>query len=269
MNGFWPDDLRDAVLLARAADQIGRAKFGSKWTGEEFTALLTACEPLKPRHDPLPIPRSIVQLPYTAPFQPCVANTRAGAHNSALTEYLAGLSKKAQVLFERRGAVVREIIRGAEAGTLVVAYLDQPTGGLHPTPRDWWRGEVPDRRFEAWRMDWQKPFSPSQHVATESWLFVDRATLAETVASLRGPVSTAEERVVSTSAAEKRFTLWLTEHMRRAPADPLSKKIIRELAEAEGFSIGVRPFETAWSKASKDAHAPKWRAAGRRSTKSD
>ena len=178
----WPSDLRDAVFLARAADQIGRAMFPVEWTGREFSTFLRQL----PMPKPPPVPRSIVEssFPRAAP-RPSLGSAENPVVNAA---EVYAWNDAARPILDRRRIVVRETIRAAEAEDLRLAYLDTQSGELVRMHRNLWRGNACASRFDDWLFDWQNPLKPSRYVERGSWLFVWRDDLANHVAMLNRPL---------------------------------------------------------------------------------
>ena len=148
-NG-WPVDSAGYVFLARAFDEIGRARFGAEWD----------------RKPP----------PHPDENDDDDASVEADAAWLKANELWEKASEEAEAKSaEMRAAVRREIAEQCLRGHLHAAVRPKRGGEMTKVPEDCWNTENLDRRFDRCQMSLIDPFSD----AGFDWIYLTRASLDE------------------------------------------------------------------------------------------
>jgi hypothetical protein len=150
----WPMEAAGYVVLLRAFHQIGRAIFGSNWTGKEGFA-----------EKPTP-PRLGEFLKLSPALQP-MERLRA-----AEAEFKAD-----GVVYSRAVKVQREIARLAQARVLATAWRKEAGGNLVPIPPEYWNTEQLSDRFIMGQMSLAEPFGYGFAGVGFGWIFVEAGSL--------------------------------------------------------------------------------------------
>jgi hypothetical protein len=179
----------EMVFLGRAADQLGRALLGEKWTGKEPCA-----EILPPARDARAtnnlIARHLSQFgrrEYHGSMAPPPVSPIGGPHvihtDRRLTFEFTEQELKALVLFmqqhneaaleaqARFRKLQNAITEYAVAGRLGTSFRAFAGGTLHPIPAEWWNTERLEQRFKACSINPDDPFGSG----AKAWIFVSRA----------------------------------------------------------------------------------------------
>lgn len=133
----WPRDPAGYVFLARAVHEIGRAKFGDEWVGDE---------PAIPQPDL--------------------------KKYSTQAQYQELISKR-----ERAAEVKAAIERACEAGALRTAVRAVAGGSMTSLERDVWNGERFVARWAECKIDIYDPFGGRTSGHRHLWIFVVRPDL--------------------------------------------------------------------------------------------
>jgi hypothetical protein len=141
----WPHDPLNYVFLARAFQQIGRARYGDEWTDLYI-------EPEEPPYD-------------------C---------DEAADEQYDRDCEEAELKFENMHAsIARAIVEQSELGKLVTALRHRAGGRMNALDPDFWNTEYFGPRFFRCQMSLDQPFEDPARVSVGScyWIYVTRASL--------------------------------------------------------------------------------------------
>ncbi len=141
----WPHDPLNYVFLARAFQEIGRARYGDEWTDRYI-------EPEEPPDD-------------------C---------DEAANEQYDRDCEEAELKFENmRASIARTIAKQSELGNLVTALRHKAGGRMNALDPDCWNTEYFGPRFFRCQMSLDQPFEDPARVSVGScyWIYVTRESL--------------------------------------------------------------------------------------------
>jgi hypothetical protein len=153
----WPRrDPSGLVFLARAFDELGRARFGPKWTGSEGGA------------GPRPNVTMLVCEKSRSEFVRELRRQR-GRGRALLNEH--------PELRSRCEAIQNEIADACERGKLASAWREVDGGDTLSLKPSMWSTDNLDARFYRCQMSFSKPFGDETGGEGYGWIFIDRASL--------------------------------------------------------------------------------------------
>ena len=152
----WPADTRSHVFLGNAVNEIGKALFGSDWTGAEPA---TSLMPLSNRQ----------------------------RERRCLSEEVAKDRAAKRPAMERFSRVKATIIQLAETEQLATALRPKLGGDPVPVHRSLWNSERTDVRFHYCGMSRREPFGNGVWGDCFEYIFVTRESLDRCIAALTAP----------------------------------------------------------------------------------
>ncbi len=147
----WPHDSHSHVFLARAVDQIGRAKFGDKWVGDEAAVGI-----------------AFKQAPWN----------------------FVGLNEGPEK-HDRFAQITRDIVKAAEEGVLLTALREELGGHIpRPLKAEIWNTEHYSEWFERCsKEEVTVNESMGRSYKCRYWIFIERVSLEHFMRKLCGPAN--------------------------------------------------------------------------------
>lgn len=141
----WPHDLPDYVFLARAFQEMGRARYGEQWTDSYI-------EPEEPPED---------------------------CDDAAEEQYELDCEKALVKFEEMRASIAHTIAEQSELGNLATALRHTAGGKMLPLEPYFWNAENVGTRFFRCQMSLDEPFQDPARVRFEPlhWIYVTRESL--------------------------------------------------------------------------------------------
>jgi hypothetical protein len=178
----WPRDTHDYVFLARAFDQIGRARFGEEWIGSEAVT----DHVWQPATRKMVMP-SAFEKPYSS--QPREMDVPVGPPAQATPE---SQGEVVNASIRRRMVVVDFIINQCSAGTLRSVVKDSKTSLIKRIPSHHWDVDNIWPRFSCCRMNPDQPGDNGIWGDKYHPIFIERDSLEKVLASQPFAVKPAE-----------------------------------------------------------------------------
>lgn len=153
----WPRDPAGYVFLLRTFDIIGRAAYGTSWTGAEGAIDAS-----------LSLPK---EIPGRFPSEEARARAEA-TYKRRLDAYDRGVPLRA-----RAAQVEAAIAAHCEAGRLLSAWRHVGGGEMIPIPRSHWNTDRLTDRFIMGQMSLREPFSDGFAGEGFGWIFIEQESL--------------------------------------------------------------------------------------------
>jgi hypothetical protein len=139
----WPHDPPNYVFLARAFQEIGRAKYGEQWTDSYI-------EPEEPPEE---------------------------CDDAAEEQYELDCENRQVKFEEMRASTARTIAEQSESGNLVTAVRHAAGGEMHQLKPCVWNTENFGTRFFRCQMSFDNPFSEHYPNSETHWIYVQQKSL--------------------------------------------------------------------------------------------
>jgi hypothetical protein len=262
----WPHDPAGYVFLARALDEIGRAKFGNEWTGKESITESVSLLPLIPElarpYEKEQAHKALVTKRPEFQRQPVRYGRYGPAKIMFTSEEWAAARATVQhehdtrlPALQRLAAVQKEIVKRCEAGELVSAIRPVAGGAMREVPRDWWNTEKWHSRFVMCQLNPRKPFELGIAGDNYCWIFVTRQSLDAYLRSRASAMRTTTVGGETAAMAELARMLRENENLGRDEA--------RRICVSK-FNVSQRGFWRIWPRARENAGLPPQARAGRK-----
>jgi hypothetical protein len=174
----WPNDPKGYVFLARALLELGRARYGERWTGGEYTVVMPrVLEDFSFEMGDYAYATRLLQKHRPDVFP---AKSDSNCLTPELWYIACDISRHqyeaVRPLLVRRLSVEQEFTRRAEAGDLATAYRPLLGGDMSAIPSCWWNTEGLER-FQMCQLNPDDPYGPGFDDERNVWIFVSRESL--------------------------------------------------------------------------------------------